>query len=99
MHLSISYVYYLYRTLLRDIVTTATTTTTTTTTTSQAVHHSLKNDVDGDATITPGDAIVDANGDGGDEDGGGDGDCSLLNTALLEEPSLQVIFDLHVLGR
>jgi hypothetical protein len=108
MHLSISYVYYLYRTLLRDIVITATTTkstTTTTTTASQAVHHSLKNDVDGDATITPEDAIVDVNGDGGgDKDGGGgdggdeDGGCSLLNTAVLEEPSLQVIFDLHVLG-
>jgi len=122
MHLSISYVYYLYRTILRDIVTTATTTTTTTTTTtkstptttattSQAAHHSLKNDVDGDATITPEDAIVDVNDNGGDddvygdgdEDGNGDGDggdsgCSLLNTAVLEEPSLQVIFDLHVLG-
>ena len=106
MHLSISYVYYLYRTLLRDIVTTATTTTTTTTTTtkstpttattaSQAVHHSLKNDVDGDATITPEDAIVDVNVNGVDEEDGG---CSLLNTAVLEEPSLQVIFDLHVLG-
>jgi len=125
MHLSISYVYYLYRTILRDIVTTATTTTTTTTTTtkstptttttaSQAVHHSLKNDVDGDATITPEDAIVNVNVNGGEDDGeddgdedvnvdgdgddGGDSGCSLLNTAVLEEPSLQVIFDLHVLG-